>query len=212
MAKKRAVKALKKAVRRTRPAPARRAAGRSPKKQKAAKKRTKTLAKRRTKQAAPRASTKAATGSPSGRQPRRPRRAATTPLRPSAVTGMGTPVEGRFEELLTGVATIEIAEADGTTQAFVVVEMSNNGPHDIRAITVDQIHVVENVATTSARSEFDISAHFNPPVRIGWEIFAGMQFPRAGVFLERPGRPAQVLGQQAPLKKGVPWLDEKPVN
>jgi len=119
---------------------------------------------------------------------------------------------GRLEDLLTGMTTIEIAEADGTTQAFVVVEMSNNGPHDIRAITVDQIHVVENVATTNARSQFDISAHFNPPVRIGWEIFAGMQFPRAGVFLVRPGQRAEVLGQQAPLKKGVPWLDEKPVN
>jgi hypothetical protein len=96
--------------------------------------------------------------------------------------------------------------------ALVVVEMSNNGPHDIRAITVDQVHVVENVASTSARTEFDISAHFHPPTRIGWEIFAGIQFPRAGVFLERPRRPPETLGQQAPLKKGVPWLDEKQVN
>jgi hypothetical protein len=77
---------------------------------------------------------------------------------------------------------------------------------------VDQVVVFQNVATSGARQEFDISAHFQPPARIGWEIFSGIQFPRAGVFLERPGRPTETLGQQAPLKKGTPWLQEKLVN
>jgi hypothetical protein len=108
-------------------------------------------------------------------------------------------------------AAMGMASAE-TGHAIVVVEMSNNGPHDIRAITVDQVHVFENVSTSSARSEFDISDHFDPPTRIGWEIFAGIQFPQAGVFLERPGIPTQTLGEQAPLKKGAPWLDEKEVK
>ena len=112
----------------------------------------------------------------------------------------------------TRAARAAADDAAEVGQAVVVVEMSNNGPHDIRAITVDQVHVFENISTSSARSEFDISEHFNPPTRIGWEIFAGMQFPRAGVFLERPDKATQTLGQQAPLKKGAPWLDEKEVK
>ncbi len=95
---------------------------------------------------------------------------------------------------------------------MVVVEMSNDGPYDIRAIMVDQVVVFQNVSTSNPRREFDITAHFHPPARIGWEIFGGIQFPSAGVFLERPGQPTETLGQQAPLKKSVQWLEEKLVN
>jgi hypothetical protein len=97
-------------------------------------------------------------------------------------------------------------------RVLVVLETSNNGPKTIRAITVDGGHVCENVVSTTARTECDITAHFDPPTRIGWEIFAGIQFPKAAVFLERTGREPELLGAQAPLKKGVPWLDEKLVK
>lgn len=97
-------------------------------------------------------------------------------------------------------------------RVVVVVETSNNGPLDIRAITVNQRMVVTNVSTSDPRTEFDITARFQPAASIGWEIFAGIQFPRAGVFLERTGLPTLTLGQQAPLKRGVAWLDEKTVE
>jgi hypothetical protein len=97
-------------------------------------------------------------------------------------------------------------------RVVVVVETSNNGPIDIRAITINQRMVVTNVSTSDPRTEFDITSRFQPSASIGWEIFAGIQFPRAGVFLERTGLPTLTLGQQAPLKKGVAWLDEKAVE
>jgi len=95
----------------------------------------------------------------------------------------------------------------------LVIQMSNNGPYDVRAITVDQRNVVEPFSTSQARTVIDITPHFHPPAKIGWLIFAGVQFPKAGVFLHHPGQEnAQLLGAQQPLKKGVPWVDEKVGN
>jgi len=114
--------------------------------------------------------------------------------------------ERDFSTMIEGGS--EVAER----RVLVVLETSNNGPKTIRAITVDGVHVCENVVSTTARTECDVTAHFDPPTRIGWEIFAGIQFPRAAVFLERRGREPELLGGQAPLKKGVPWFEEKLVR
>lgn len=104
------------------------------------------------------------------------------------------------------------AEAVQVNKAFVVIQMSNNGPYDVRAITVDDRHAIQPISTTQARTVFDISALYHPPARIGWWIVAGVQFPKAGVFLVRPDEEPQLLEAQQPLKKGVAWVGEKVVG
>ena len=105
-----------------------------------------------------------------------------------------------------------LAKAVEIPQAQIVIQMSNDGGYDVRAITVDQRHVVQPFSTTQARTVIDITPHFHPPTRIGWWIVPGVQFPKAGIFLVRPDRSEELLDAEQPLKKGVAWVGETDVE
>jgi hypothetical protein len=123
-----------------------------------------------------------------------------------------SPKKSNEEKLSAELTALIAADPVEVNQAFVVIQMSNNGPYDVRAITVDDRHAIQPTSTTQARAVFDISALFHPPARIGWWIVAGVQFPKAGVFLVRPNEEPELLEAQQPLKKGVAWVGEKVVG
>src|SRR5262245_40287312 len=113
----------------------------------------------------------------------------------------------------TALTKLMAAAAADAESAEFVVQMSNDGPYSISQVAVDDKDLLaEALHTTEPQTAIDISNEFHPGARIAWRITGAVQFPKAGTFVRRPGEQPRLLGTKAPLKKGVPWIDEKTVE